>query len=73
MRDVGGADSACRARQIFDDHGLAEHPRHAISQNAPKRIRRAAGWEWHDNTDRPRRIGLGCCGHDTCSDKSERN
>jgi hypothetical protein len=73
MRDVGGADSACRARQIFDDHGLAERTLHPISQNAPKRIRRPAGRERHDNTDRPRRISLGWCGYDACSDKSERN
>src|SRR5262249_26659197 len=53
-----GADIAAAARTVLDDERLAEALRQPLAHQTGDDVSRSAGSEWHDQTYRPRRIGL---------------
>ena len=57
-RDELGADDAARAGPVLDDELLAERGAELGREDADENVGAAAGREWHDQADRPRRIIL---------------
>jgi len=60
-RRTGGrlrADAARAAADILDHHGLAQLSAERRLDGARERIDTAAGWPWHDETQRARRKGF---------------
>src|SRR5262249_60990615 len=53
-----GAVMAAGPRPVLDDELLTEPLRQPLSHQAPEDIALAARRDWHDQTHRPRRIGL---------------
>jgi len=47
LRDLGGADSASRARGILDDDALPKRFRHRLAEDSSKVVARPAGGEGH--------------------------
>ena len=58
-RDAAMGDAAGGAAVVLDDDGGAERHAHALGDDAPDGVGRAAGGGTDHNGDRPRRIGLG--------------
>jgi hypothetical protein len=53
-----GADIAAATRPVVDNKLLSEPLRQPLSDQARRDVGRAGRGEWHDQTHRPRRIGL---------------
>src|SRR5262245_6646620 len=53
-----GAEIGASAGPVFDDERLAEPLRQPLADHARNNVSRAARGKWHDQTHRPRRIGL---------------
>src|SRR5262245_31296112 len=53
-----GAEIGASAGPVFDDERLAEPLRQPLADHARDDVSRAARGKWHDQTHRPRRIGL---------------
>src|SRR5262249_19530037 len=53
-----GADVAPAARSVLDHEWLAKTLRKPLTDQAGRDVGRATGGEWHDQTHRPRRVGL---------------
>src|SRR5262245_27546636 len=53
-----GAEIGASAGPVFDDEWLAEPLRQPLADHARNDVSRAARGKWHDQTHRPRRIGL---------------
>src|SRR5215831_11363321 len=53
-----GAEIGASAGPVFDDERLAEPLRQPLADHARNDVSRAARGKWHDQTHRPRRIGL---------------
>ena len=57
-----GSECPVRSGRVIDDDGLAEERLHAFDDDARNHVRWSACAGWHDDRDRPRRIGLRTCG-----------
>src|SRR5262249_44627400 len=57
-RDTRGTDATAGTDYILNNKRLPEEPSHVLSENARDGVRWTASREWHDDRDRPRRIGL---------------
>jgi len=58
VHDRLGADIAAAARPVLDDEWLAEPLRQPLTDQAREDVGRAGGRDRHDQTHRPRRVGL---------------
>src|SRR5262245_44734782 len=56
-----GAEIGASAGPVFDDEWLAEPLRQPLADHARNDVSRAARGKWHDQTHRPRRVGLRPC------------
>src|SRR5262245_16699755 len=56
---TASGNAAVRAGNILNDNRLTQRLFHPIGKDAANSVDYAAGWGWHNHTDRACRIGLG--------------